>query len=58
MGLMDVPFMVLALLALADAALLGHLHMRRERRIRNERMASSLRSALRRDIGRMLPQAG
>jgi len=47
MGAAD--FTLFALLALANASLLGYLRMRRQRRNRQARMMRSLRAALRRE---------
>ena len=47
MGTADM--LLFAILALADAALLTHLHRRRQRRYRMERMMHSLRRAIRRE---------
>jgi hypothetical protein len=44
-------WMLLALLGIADAAVLFYLHLRRQRRLRAERMTRSLRSALQRANG-------
>jgi hypothetical protein len=44
---MNVDALVLALVAIADMALIVHLRRRRNRRIRQERMMGSLRIALR-----------
>lgn len=49
MGVADV--VLLMLIALADCALLAHLHLRRQRRVRIERMMRSLRGALQREAG-------
>jgi len=39
-------WMLLTLLAIADAAVLSYLHMRRQRRLRTERVTRSLRSVV------------
>ncbi len=44
---MNVDALVLALVAIADMALIVHLRRRRNRRLRQERMMGSLRIALR-----------
>jgi hypothetical protein len=49
MGAADL--MLLMLLAMADACLLVHLHRRRQRRVRTQRMMRSLRSAIEREVG-------
>lgn len=49
MGAVD--FILLTLMALADTAVLIHLHRRRARRLRSERMMRSLRAAIEREIG-------
>jgi len=49
MGAAD--FMLFALLALADACLLTHLHRRRQRRMKVVRMMQALQSAIRREVG-------
>jgi hypothetical protein len=49
MGAADV--MLFLLLALADACLLIHLHRRRQRRVRAQRMMKSLRRAIQREVG-------
>jgi 16S rRNA C1402 N4-methylase RsmH len=46
--------MLFALLALADISLLVHLHRRRQRRYRVERMMQSLRIAVQREIGTLV----
>jgi hypothetical protein len=43
---MNVDAIVLALIAIADLALIVHLRRRRNRRLRQERMMGSLRIAL------------
>jgi hypothetical protein len=48
MGAAD--FMLFALLTLANASLLAHVHRRRVRREREARMMRSLRNAIRREV--------
>lgn len=53
MGAAD--FMLFALLALANASLLAHVHRRRARRDREARMMKSLRNAIRREVPVSVP---
>jgi len=48
---MNLDALVLALLAIADMALLVYLRRRHARRVRRERMAASLRMAIRLENG-------
>ena len=56
MGIADT--MLFVLLALADAALMIHLHRRRARRNRTERMMRSLQAAVQRANGTNLVKVG
>lgn len=49
MGAAD--FIVLTLLGMAEICLMVHLHRRRQRRVRAQRMMRSLRSAIQREVG-------
>jgi len=48
---MAADMMLFALLVFANMAVLGTLHVRRQRRIRTQRMMRSLRSAIERENG-------
>ena len=52
---MNADAILFALLAVADAALLIHLHRKRSTRRRKSRMAESLRLAIRRENGEVIP---
>lgn len=49
MGAADM--ILLMLLGFAEVCLMVHLHRRRQRRVRSQRMMRSLRNAIRREVG-------